>query len=169
MDFTSDKLRSLVRKWQTLIEAHVDIKTTDGYLLRLFSIGFTKKRPNQVKKTTYAKMSQIRQVRTKMVEIMIREASSCDLKQLVHKLVPEVIGREIEKACQGIYPLQNVYVRKVKILKAPKFDIGKLLELHGESTGDETGTKVVKDFVVSCFYPLSPLLYLSYWYITVKR
>jgi small subunit ribosomal protein S3Ae len=28
-----------------------------------------------------------------------------------------------------------------------KFDIGKLLELHGESTSDETGTKVVKEFV----------------------
>ena len=106
MDFTSDKLRSLVRKWQTLIEAHVDVKTTDGYLLRLFCIAFTKKRPNQVKKTTYAKSAQIREIRKKMFEVMIREATSCDLKQLVHKLIPEGIGREIEKSCQGIYPLQ---------------------------------------------------------------
>lgn len=106
MDFTSDKLRSLVRKWQTLIEAHVDVKTTDGYLIRLFCIAFTKKRPNQVKKTTYAKSAQIREIRKKMFEVMIREATSCDLKQLVHKLIPEGIGREIEKSCQGIYPLQ---------------------------------------------------------------
>lgn len=28
---------------------------------------------------------------------------------------------------------QNVYVRKVKILKAPKFDMGKLLELFVSS------------------------------------
>lgn len=49
MDFTTDKLRSLVRKWQTLIEAHVEVKTTDGYVLRMFCIGFTKKRAGQVK------------------------------------------------------------------------------------------------------------------------
>ncbi len=42
LDFTSDKLRSLVRKWQTLIEANVVVKTTDDYLLRLFAIAFTK-------------------------------------------------------------------------------------------------------------------------------
>lgn len=62
MDFTADKLRSLVRKWQSLIEAHVDVKTTDNYTLRLFCIGFTKKRANQQKRTCYAQSSQIRQV-----------------------------------------------------------------------------------------------------------
>ena len=62
MDFTTDKLRSLVRKWQTLIEAHVDVKTTDNYTLRLFCIAFTKKRVNQNKKTCYAQSSQIQQV-----------------------------------------------------------------------------------------------------------
>ena len=48
LDFTSDKLRSLVRKWQTLIEANVTVKTTDDYLIRLFAIAFTKRRPNQI-------------------------------------------------------------------------------------------------------------------------
>lgn len=43
-----------------------------------------------------------------MHEIIQREAASCTLQQLVSKLIPEVIGREIEKATQGIYPLQNV-------------------------------------------------------------
>jgi small subunit ribosomal protein S3Ae len=78
-----------------------------GHLIRLFAIAFTKRRPNQIKKTTYARTSQIRAIRKKMVEIIQREASTRTLTQLV-KLVPEVIGREIEKATQGIYPLQNV-------------------------------------------------------------
>merc|ERR1711939_1094013 len=109
---------------------------------RIFTIGFTKRRPNQVKKTTYAQSAQVREIRRKMFEVVQREATSCDLKQLVQKLIPEVIGREIEKASQGIYPLQNVFVRKVKLLKQPKLDISKLMELHSASTEAEVGAKV---------------------------
>jgi small subunit ribosomal protein S3Ae len=134
MTFTTDKIRSLVRKWQSLIEAHADVRTTDGYMLRLFCIAFTKKRPGQVAKCCYAQASQARLIRKKMVELMTREAESCDLKDLVAKFIPESIGREIEKACQGIYPLQSVFVRKAKILKAPKFDITKLMEVRGGVT-----------------------------------
>ncbi|GMH07804.1 hypothetical protein Nepgr_009644 [Nepenthes gracilis] len=141
MDFTTDKLRALVRKWQTLIEALVDVKTTDNYTLRMFCIAFTKRRPNQVKRTTYAQSSQIRQIRRKMREIMMNQASSCDLKDLVAKLIPESIGKDIEKATSSIYPLQNIYIRKVKILKAPKLDLGKLMEVHGDYAED-TGVKL---------------------------
>jgi len=131
MDLTTDKLRSLVRKWHSLIEASADVKTTDGFLLRIFAIGFTKRRPNQIKKTSYAQSAQARNIRKKMIEIIQREGSSCDLNELVVKFIPEAIGREIEKATEGIYPLQNVLIRKVKMLRAPKTDLGKLLELHG--------------------------------------
>merc|ERR1712174_7927 len=132
MDFTTDKLRSLVRKWQTLIEAYVDVKTTDDYYLRIFCIAFTKKRQNQIKRSCYAQSAQIRQIRAKMVEIMKQHASTCDLKELVNKFVPEVIGKEIQKSCAGIFPLQNVAIRKCKVSKTPRFDLQKLLEVHGD-------------------------------------
>lgn len=69
-----------------MIEAHVDVKTTDNYLLRLFCIGFTTRRQNQVKKTAYAQSTQVRAIRRKMVELMSREVSSNDLKEVVNKL-----------------------------------------------------------------------------------
>merc|ERR1711957_1095331 len=97
-DLTKDKLCSLVRKWHSLIEAHVDVKTTDGYTLRLFCIGFTKRRANQVRKTSYAQASQCRQIRKKMIEIMQREASVVDLAELVQrKLITESFGRVIDR------------------------------------------------------------------------
>jgi len=149
MSFTRDKLCSLVKKWQTLIEAHVDAKTSDGYVLRLFCIGFTKRHSDQHKKTTYAQHSQIRAIRGKMMEIMSREVTSCELREVVTKLIPDSIGKDIMKACNSIYPLHDVYVRKVKVLKKPKFEVGRLMEMHGDVTaatksgeGEAAGTKI---------------------------
>lgn len=142
MDFTTDKLRSMVRKWQSLIEASVDVKTMDGYVMRLFCIGFTMKCKNQLKKTCYAGAGQQKIIRKKMREIMTREATSCELQELVNKFIPEVIGKEIQKACFSTYPLQNVYIRKVKMLKKPKFDLTKLLDVHGDNGLAPVGGKV---------------------------
>jgi small subunit ribosomal protein S3Ae len=50
----------LIRKWQTLIEGHVDAKSVDGYFMRVFFIAFTKRREKQVKKTCYAQSSQVK-------------------------------------------------------------------------------------------------------------
>jgi len=149
MDLTRDKLCSMVKKWQTLIQAHVDVRTTDGYLLRMFCIGFTKKKPNQSKKTCYAQHAQVKLIRKKMLDIITREVASNDMKEVVNKLIPDSIGKDIEKACQGIYPLHDVFIRKVKVLKKPKFDLGKLMEMHGEGKGSvggvgETGDRLTR-------------------------
>jgi len=141
MDLTTEKYRSLVRKWQSLIETTVDVKTTDGYYLRLFAIAFTARRPNQIKKTTYAQTSQKRAIRKKMVDVMTREASTASLNELVAKFIPESISNQIVKETQMIFPLTNVFVRRVKVLKTPKFDPYKLQELFGEIKED-TGVKV---------------------------
>jgi len=142
MSFTTDKLRSLVRKWQTLIDAHAEVKTTDGYFVRLFAVAFTKKMRGQVRKTSYAKSAQIREIRKKMIEIMRKNTQDCDLKELVRKLSAETMGKEIEKTCQSVYPLQNVFVRKAKVIKAPKLDVTKLMELYTETTVEDAGAKV---------------------------
>merc|ERR1719343_482972 len=93
------------------------------------------KRPEQVKTNCYAQSAQIRKIRKKMVSIMANEAGKVQLRELVRKLIPEAIGKDIEKQTQGIFPLKDVLIRKVKILKKPKFDITKLMEMH-QDTGD---------------------------------
>merc|ERR1711957_355577 len=71
-ELTRDKQQMLIRKWHTLIEAHVDVKTTDGYVVRLFCLAFTMRRQDQVKTNCYAQSGQIRRIRKKMVDIMIK-------------------------------------------------------------------------------------------------
>merc|ERR1712066_1104916 len=81
----------------------------------------------------------IRRIRKKMVEIMTAEASKVQLRELVKKLIPESISKEIEKQTQGIFPLKDTLIRKVKIMKKPKFDITKLMEMHADSGDYDEG------------------------------
>lgn len=48
-----------------------------------------------------------------MVEIIQNDVTKADLKGVVSKLLPDAIAKDIEKASQGIYPLHDVYIRKV--------------------------------------------------------
>ena len=107
MDLTQDKMCSMVKKWQTMIEAHVDVKTTDEYLLPLFCVSFTKERNNQIQKTSYAQHQQIHQIRKEMMKIMTQEVQTNDLKEVVSKLIPDSIGKDIKKACQSIYLMMS--------------------------------------------------------------
>ncbi|ELW47466.1 40S ribosomal protein S3a [Tupaia chinensis] len=63
---------------------------------------------------------------------MTCEVQTNGLKDLVNKLTPDGIGKDTEKACQSIYPLHDVFISTVKMLQKPKFELGKLMELHGE-------------------------------------
>eukprot|EP00996_Jenningsia_fusiforme_P001390 NODE_2277_length_1242_cov_362.227158_g2073_i0.p1 GENE.NODE_2277_length_1242_cov_362.227158_g2073_i0~~NODE_2277_length_1242_cov_362.227158_g2073_i0.p1 ORF type:complete len:254 (+),score=64.34 NODE_2277_length_1242_cov_362.227158_g2073_i0:397-1158(+) len=144
MSLTTDKLRSLIRKWCTLVESSVDVKTSDGYTLRVFAIGFTKRASNHVRKNCYAQTSQITLLRRKMKEIIIRTVSKNTLQSNIKKFQLELIGKDIERAATRIYPLRDVCVRKVKVVKTPRFDVSKLLEIHGQipKSKEEVGIPV---------------------------
>jgi small subunit ribosomal protein S3Ae len=134
MDMTRDKLCQFIRKWQTLIDAHCEVKTLDGYVLRVFVVAFTGKQATQARKTSYAQHQQIKAIRKKIVEIITKEASTSNLSDLVAKLNHvDQFPKLITKACQFIYPLSGALIKKVKTLKKPKFDIVRLNELYKES------------------------------------
>merc|ERR1712224_406083 len=55
MSITRDKMCYLVKKKHTLIEVEANCKTTDGYVVRVFVIAFTKRvQDHQVKQFCYA-------------------------------------------------------------------------------------------------------------------
>eukprot|EP00756_Hemistasia_phaeocysticola_P027445 Hpha_TRINITY_DN16118_c1_g19::TRINITY_DN16118_c1_g19_i1::g.8230::m.8230/K02984/RP-S3Ae, RPS3A; small subunit ribosomal protein S3Ae len=131
MSITTDKLRSLLKKWCTTIEAVVEAKTSDGYYLRLFCIAFTKRTQNQVSKNCHCQSSHVRKIRAKMTDIITNHVVKGDLASLVKKLQQEVIGKEVEKVCRAIFPIRDCLIRKVKVTKAPKFDHARLMDAHG--------------------------------------
>jgi small subunit ribosomal protein S3Ae len=130
MEITRNYRCSLIRKWHTMIECFVDAKTTDGYVLRIKAVAFTRRQPEQVKKTCYAKNSQRKKIRGRMREVIRNHVSSEDLKGVIRKLSQSAIGREIKKSCQLIFPLKTCMVEKVKVLRGPKRDVARLLKIH---------------------------------------
>ncbi len=143
MDITRDKLCQLIKKWHTLIEGFVDVKTQDGFFLRMFAIAFTKKKENQVKATCYAKSSHIKQIRKKMMEEMATRARSSTIRDLVAAFQKNEIGMEIAHKCQNIFPLENCMIRKVKVLKRPKLDHTRLREIHEETSSSTVAKRAV--------------------------
>jgi small subunit ribosomal protein S3Ae len=122
IDTTRDHLCSLIRKWHTLIDCFVDAKTSDGFLLRLFITCSTKKAKRQQKATSYAQQSQIKQIRKIMSTVIVKEVKKSTLKELVPKLLTDIISDDITKKAKKIFPVQNTIIRKVKTIKRPRFD-----------------------------------------------
>lgn len=144
MDMTRDKLCSLIKKKQSIVEGAVDVRTTDGYMVRMFCIAFTRPQENQIKSTCYAKSAQIRAIRAKMTSAMSELGSKGDLKFLVKELITSTIGDDIVKQASSIFPIKDCFIRKVKVLKKPKFDVTELMEWHSadEKTAVDVGTPV---------------------------
>ncbi len=145
MRLTTDRLRSLVRKHYTLIEANVNVKTTDGYVFRIFVIGFPKRADGQLKKNTYAKTSHIKRIRKIMIETVIKEVTSVDMCGFVKKLIVDSISKDIEFACRKMRVVENVYISKVKCVKKPQFDLGRLMEFHRVEEETKSGVSATAE------------------------
>ena len=159
-DITQDKLWGMIKKWQDLIETFVDCKTSDGFLLRVFVIVFTAKGKNQVKATSYASSAKIKMIRAKMNEIVKTAMEKATLKEAVRMILKSEVEMLIKKECNKIFPLQNILIRKLKIIKSPKFDAAKLTEFYGDkgqaeellggaATGDEPQNELTKEIIAA--------------------
>jgi small subunit ribosomal protein S3Ae len=122
IDTTKDHLCSLIRKWHTLIETFVDVKTSDGFLLRFFPIAFTARAKHQLRATTYAQDSQVKLIRQKMREIIAKFVRRNTLKEVVNNLIHEKLAVEMSQEAKKIFPIQNCLIRKVKTIKRPRYD-----------------------------------------------
>jgi len=91
VDTTRDELCSLIKKRKTLIEAITDVKSQDGYVLRVFVIAFTRESYNQKRKTNYALSSQQKIIRKKINEIIAKEVSKANATQVLNLFTSEVV------------------------------------------------------------------------------
>lgn len=122
LDMTRDRLSQLFRKGMTFVESFVDVKTLDGYSLRVFGVAFTAKAPGQLKRSCRAQSSVAKALRLRMSATIRAKTTDCAMKDLLTRFNEGSIEGEITKQLQQLHPVRDVYIKKVKVLSAPKFD-----------------------------------------------
>jgi len=137
-----EKLYNYLRKRMTLIDVVADVKTTDGYILRVLMTTFTARKPNQLKTNTYAKHSQTRAIRKAFVKYIARRAANSSVSEFAQNVINDDISQKLLDKGKKIFPLSHVMVRKVKVLKKSKIDVTKLVtETNSKKEESNVGKK----------------------------
>lgn len=110
-ELTTDYVRSIVKRQTSRIDANIDVKTKDGYTIRVKPTCFTIKR---------ARSSQIKAIREMMVGIVKKHASDSDFETFMQEAILGRLSAAIYRQAKFIYPLRRVEIRKTQVEAAPK-------------------------------------------------
>lgn len=109
-ELARDYVKSLIRRRSSKVQGIFDVKTKDGYELRITAMALTSYR---------AKTSQKKAIRKIMQNIITKRASEMTLDELIQAMVFGKLSTEIFNEAKKIYPLRKVEIAKSKLLKIP--------------------------------------------------
>src|SRR3989442_11755611 len=109
-EYSTDYLRSLVRRGSTRVDGIFTGRTVDNYLTRVYIVGFSNGR---------LKGSQEHGIRQLMGKIVAEKASKLTYSQLCHEMVLGKMGSDVTNEAKKVYPLCHIDVRKSKLLSMP--------------------------------------------------
>ncbi len=109
-EYSTDYLRSLVRRGSTRMDGIFTASTTDHYLTRVYVVAFSHGR---------IQGSQEHAVRQVMGKIVAEKASTLTYSQLCHEMVLGKMGSDVYNEAKKVCPLRHVGVRKSKLLSMP--------------------------------------------------
>merc|ERR1712099_45944 len=142
LNIIKEKLYQFLRKRMTLIDVVADIRTQDGYILRVLITTFTARKQNQAKANTYAKHSQVRAIRKAFVKYIARRASKNTISEFAQNVITDDVSQKLLDKGKKICPLSHVMVRKIKVLKKSKSDVNKLVsETNAKKDDGNVGKK----------------------------
>lgn len=109
-EYSTDYLRSLVRRGSTRIDGIFTASTIDKYLTRVYVISFSHGR---------IQGSQEHAIRQVMGKVVAEKAAKLTYSQLCHEMVLGKMGSDVYNEAKKICPLRHVGVRKSKLLSMP--------------------------------------------------
>lgn len=110
-EYSRDYLRSLVRRRTTKVDGLFNLKTKDGYKLRISVSALTLSR---------IKTSQEKIIREIMDRTVKEKSSGLNLDSFVQEVVLGKIASDIYNEAKKVAPLRHVGIRKSKLLSSPE-------------------------------------------------
>lgn len=105
---TSDYVRRLTRRKRTKTDHVIDVRTKDGYLLRIKPMSVTDKRIQSSQETA------VRNAMTKEVANMGIEMTMADMVKVI---ITGEMSKRLSNAAKVIVPIKRVEVRKTEVLE----------------------------------------------------
>jgi small subunit ribosomal protein S3Ae len=109
-ELTTDYVRSIVKRQTSRIDANIEVKTRDKYVIRVKPTCFTIKR---------ARSSQMQAIRKMMVEIVKKRAAESDFESFMQEAILGRLSAAIYRQAKFIYPLRRVEIRKTQVEAMP--------------------------------------------------
>jgi len=110
LELTRDYIRSLVRKGTSKVTAITEVKTKDGWVMRVTVLAVTTHRIGTAQKSA---------MRKRIIETLTKKASEMDIGQFLKEALEGVMAADLFVAGKKIAPLRKVELAKIKVLRYP--------------------------------------------------
>jgi len=107
-DLTSDYVRRLTRRKRTKTDHVVDVRTKDGFLLRVKPMSITEQRIQAAQETA---------IRNIMDKTLTDLAANRTVSEMVKSIIPGDMSKELSNAAKVIIPIKRIEVRKSEVLE----------------------------------------------------
>ena len=131
-DLTSDYVRRLTRRKKTKTDHVVDVKTADGFVVRLKTMSIADRR---------IQASQEEGMRAAIAAYLTSYAAENKLADIIKAIISGDMAKDTAKACHAIIPIKRIEIRKSEILARGEGEPESIIEAEApaeEPAAEET-------------------------------
>jgi len=110
LELTRDYLRSLVRRGTSKVAAVTEVRTKDGWVMRITVLAVTTHRIGSAQKSA---------MRKRMIETLVKKAAEMDIAQFLKEALEGTLAADLFVAGKKVAPLRKVELAKIKVLRYP--------------------------------------------------
>ena len=132
-ELTSDYVRRLTRRKRTKTDHVIDVRTKDGYLIRLKPMSITEQRIQAAQETA---------IRGLMYSSLQSSVADMTVSELVKSIISGDLTRDLSHACKVIIPIKRIEIRRSEVLEAgtPSVEEPSIQERFGQEAAAAAST-----------------------------